>query len=171
MNQFFNIELAAFALFIFAFSYCLDLIRRQYFEYKSAKLKFKFFDIRDELAHLVLTGELDESSKEFVALRDAINYAISQVDNFSVRKAVSLAMNGIEKKDVLELKTEATRKIAFDYLVNMRKMIVINSRFELFVFSVLYNIFHLKSVNKNSPRDAVDCIDEKQKILGGAIAA
>lgn len=164
-----NSDLAIFGVFIFAVSYCFDLIRRQYNAYISTKQKFKLYTIRDNLALLVLSGELKETSREFIVLRDAINYSISQVDDLSVRKAISIAIDSLDKKEIIEFKTEGTLNIAHEYFLATRKMIIRNSRFELFVYSILYRLF--KTNNKNTPNHAVEIIDEKQKILETAMAA
>lgn len=166
-----NVDLVAIGIFLFAISYCFDLIRRQFNAYTSTKQKFKLFAIRDKLALLVISGELKETSKEFRVLRDAINYSISQVDDLSVRKATAIAINGIEKKDVIEFKAENTINIAHEYFLATREMIIRNSRFELFIFSMLHKLFCLKSDNENNPNHAVEVIDEKQKILHSALAA
>ena len=164
-----NVDFVALGIFLFAFSYCFDLIRRQYNAYRSTKQKFKLFVIRDELAQLVLTGELEEDSREFIVLRDAINYSISQVDDLSIRRVVSIAINWIDKEDIIQFKSDSTIEIAHKYFTVTREMVMRNSRLEIAVLSLIFKLFNLKSVSKNTPVHAVEEIDEKQEILQTAL--
>ena len=169
-NIIMNLDLVAIGIYILTVSYCFDMLRREYNIYVSTKQKFKLYAIRDDLAQLVLSGKLDEKSREFMLLRDAINYSISQVGDFSVRKAISIAINCVDKEDILQLKSQETREIAHRYFLATRKMIIRNSRVELFILSIIIKIF-TNFKPDNTPISAITELDEKQGILDSQLCA
>lgn len=54
------------------------------------KYRFRYFELRDKLAMLVIDGKLDENSWEYQKIVSAINFHIKTIETVSINKIISL---------------------------------------------------------------------------------
>lgn len=124
--------------------------------------KFKYFSLRDNLALLVVSGKLKESSWEYKHIVDAVNYHIQTVETISVTKIVSMLVSyhTSKKDDAIVEKLEksihdpAVISIVISYFECTRSLLKRNSRTQialihsaLFIASLVSNIISFFSSN------------------------
>jgi hypothetical protein len=111
------------------------------------EFQYKYYELRDRLAMLVVNGQLDENSWEFNHLVNTINYHISVIDTVSFSRMlpvlskyhaspgearqVKIIKKKIDHPDVIELLADF-----FDVTANLIKY---NSRMQLKIAQIFVN--------------------------------
>jgi hypothetical protein len=169
-------ELFLSAFFFLALMLCIQAILFWYRDYQNTKYKFRFYALRDDLALLVLNGTLKETEREYIVLRDAINYSIYASENLSIYQHIKaiISRNTPTLQNSITLRHDETKDIVIDYFINTINLVRKNSWFEL---RVIESVVHLSKLFSNSddydrhnhpyslPQKAVDQLEENRSKL------
>lgn len=95
------------------------------------KYRFRYFAIRDDLAMLVASGKLDESSWEYELIVDAINHQIRTIDSVTPEQQLSFIMAEMslpeEQRTISRMEkkiaNEDVKPILLDYFIVTRDLL------------------------------------------------
>ncbi len=139
-----NIELFVHVVAVVVIAYTLSILISQYRNYLEMKCKFRYFALRDDLAMLVMYGDMNEDSSEYQGLVDVINYHICAMDQITFAAKISAFMKAsqmtLDTADEIKVGDERVRAIMFRLLENTASVIHMNSWFELWLVKLLVSL-------------------------------
>ncbi len=177
-----NHEIFVSALFALITLLCVQVILMRYRDYQNTKYKFKFYALRDNLALLVLNGTVKETEREYILLRDAINYSIFASENMSIRQHITAMLSATQPtpQNLITFKHAETKLIAINYFIATIAVVRKNSWFEIKVIGTAMHLFSRiflnseksvsrpidhRSIVSNKPKYLINMLEESQNRL------
>jgi len=101
------------------------------------KYRFRFFAMRDEMALMVVNGQLEEESWQYQTIIDAINHNIRTIEDVSDEHRISMLLADLVRPEAQkrvrqfsqQLEEDRVKAIVYDYFVTTRSLIVRSGRF------------------------------------------
>lgn len=137
-----------FILSLILLSLALTIVAYQISLYNSItndRFRFEYFALRDRLNKLVVSGKIDQESKEYKSIMNAINFHISAVERVSIMRMAKLVVDFHATSDestsvkIYQQKfgSEETRRLMLDFLVVTEKLLRRNNKAEMATFKFL----------------------------------
>lgn len=150
--------------------YIVSVQVQQYNSIISDKYRFRYFALRDRLALLVTTKEIQEDSWEYQKLIDTINFHISAVETMSIEKLMSVLIeyhtSHEEAKTVKRyeksINNDAILKILVDFMDVTSCLLRRNSKMQIWAMNVIFEDFEKK--------ESASSLPEMQKMKNRTIA-
>lgn len=166
--------------------YLLFIQIRESNELTRTKYRFKYFELRDNLAMLVSKGALAETSWEYRQIIETLNFHISAVERLSLFRIVDVLANyhlsSKEERQVemfsKRIEDKAVTEIVVGYLETTYELIKRNSRMQLaFVRAIGWLLSCRKSdqhtqaeMLATTPNRALSTIRSHQHAIGASLA-
>lgn len=138
--------------------YILALQVSRYNQIIFDKYRFRYFAIRDQLAMLVVKGEIEEDSWEYRQIVDSINFHIKTIESVSINKIINVLIeyhnSSEEERRVRVIKkkveNEEVRKIMADFMSITSTLLERNSKMQIRVLRHLSKMRRRKNVKNFS---------------------
>jgi len=164
-----GLALSTFVLFVISTQISL------YNELSSERFRFRYFELRDRLAMMVVKGKISEDSWEYKNIVDSLNFHINAVETMTIWKMVSvltayhMSPDAERRAKQRKIENEEVRRLMFDFLCVTKDLIRRNSRAQIKVIEY-FNTRNVKpkpvvrhTVSK--PIEVIDRIQDRMNAL------
>ncbi|HNC51217.1 MAG TPA: hypothetical protein PLO14_03110 [Accumulibacter sp.] len=158
--------------------YCLFLLIREYNQLVFTRFRYRYFALRDELALLVMTGHIMESSWEYQHIVRTINFHISAVETMSITDVVSLLIRYHTSEDgkrkvrylIRRVDDPAVVSILVRYMGVTQDLLRRNSRCQIVMIRAVKRLFgpdirQGKHEFVQNPNEAINAIEQSKSDL------
>ncbi|EXI92091.1 MAG: hypothetical protein AW12_00834 [Candidatus Accumulibacter sp. BA-94] len=166
--------------------YVMSLHIHAYNELRFTAYRFRYFELRDKLAMLVVQGKLREDSWEYQHIVSTINFHISAVKTVSIIRLVTMLIryhtSSIEQQQVRALRRNigdpAVARIMVEYMETTMDLIRRNSRAQIALIGLATRVmdrFGSKARPEHelvvNPNEALTAIETRKSEFQAAAAA